>query len=81
MLTLVQHLGTQLFWQERSLYVHEHSNRFYSTSAYFVVKVDSIRPSPPRAPPRLLTTGPKRVPVPSQVFFDLVPLRLVPTGK
>jgi len=28
-----------LFWQERPLYIHERSNRFYSPSAYFVSKV------------------------------------------
>jgi len=30
-----------LFWLERPLYVHERSNRFYSTSAYFVSKIFS----------------------------------------
>ena len=39
-----------LFWSERSLYIHERSNRFYSPSAYFV----------------------------SKVFFDIVPLRVIP---
>jgi len=39
-----------LFWIERSLYIHERSNRFYCTSAYFF----------------------------SKVFFDLVPLRVIP---
>lgn len=29
----------QLFWLEKDLYIHERSNRFYSRSAYFVVKV------------------------------------------
>lgn len=42
---MVWRLPPQLFWLERSLYIHEHSNRFYSPAAYFITKVGHHTPT------------------------------------
>lgn len=40
-LTRTHNITPQLFWLERPLYVHEHSNRYYGPPAYFVAKIFS----------------------------------------